>query len=430
MLRVESVEKGGLAERLGLRPGDRLLAVNGEPVRDELDFQFYASDEVVELRVARDGTVLQLVAEREFGESWGLRFEETRYRSCGNKCVFCFIDQNPAGLRPSLYFKDEDYRLSFLHGNYVTLTNVGPRDLDRIIRQHLSPLYVSVHATDPEVRKRLLGIDHDDRLLEKIETLVEGGIEIHAQIVLIPGYNDEAVLDQTLDTLWQYAPAVASVAVVPVGLTKHRAGLPPLRAVDGGVAERAVVQLEERAGTCRRELGKHWIYLADEFYLKAGREVPPAERYDDFPQIENGVGMMRAFLDAFQAEREQYPENLGRTVRVVLLTGRLAAPQLRKFVVPYLRAIRGLDVSVVPVRNEFFGESVTVSGLLVGRDLASALDQVRGRPDWVLLPANTLNPDGVFLDDLRPEDLERRFGVRVLPLDDSFLPFFEKIEEE
>jgi len=247
---------------------------------------------------------------------------------------------------------------------------------------------------------------------------------------LIPGYNDETVLDQTLDTLWRYAPAVASVAVVPVGLTKHRAGLPPLRAVDGRVAEGVVVQLEERAGVCRRKLGKHWIYLADEFYLKAGREVPPAERYDDFPQIENGVGMMRAFLDSFQAEREQYPENLGRTVRVVLLTGRLAAPQLRKFVVPYLRAVRGLDVSVVPVRNEFFGESVTVSGLLVGRDLASALDQVRDLPDWVLLPANTLNPDGVFLDDLRPEDLERRFGVRVLPLDDSFLPFFEKIEEE
>ncbi|NOZ57337.1 MAG: DUF512 domain-containing protein [Calditrichaeota bacterium] len=429
MLKVERVERGGLAERLGLKPGDRLLAVNGEPVRDELDFQFYASDEVVELRVARDGAVLNVVAEREFGEPWGIEFAETRYRSCGNKCVFCFIDQNPQGLRPSLYFKDEDYRLSFLHGNYVTLTNVGRRDLERILRQHLSPLYVSVHATDPEVRKRLLGIDHDDRLLEKIEALVDGGIQLHAQIVLVPGYNDGSVLQDTLDTLCRYAPAVASVAVVPVGLTRHRAQLPQLRPVDARLATEVVQNLEEQARTYQRELGMHWIYLADEFYLRAGLEVPPAERYDDFPQIENGVGMLRAFLDAFEEERASYPRTLGRTVRVVLLTGRLAAPQLRRFVLPALQNVGGLDVTLVPVRNDFFGESVTVSGLLVGRDLAASLAEVSAPADWVLIPANTLNPDGLFLDNLRPEDLEERFGVSVLPLDGTFLPFFEKVEQ-
>ncbi len=428
MLKVERVESGGLAEKLGLRPGDRLLAVNGEPVRDELDFQFYASDETIELRVARNGKVLKVVAEREFGESWGIEFAEIRYRSCGNKCVFCFIDQNPQGLRSSLYFKDEDYRLSFLHGNYVTLTNLGRSDLERILRQHLSPLYVSVHATNPEVRKRLLGIDHDDRLLEKIQTLVEGGIELHTQIVLVPGYNDGSVLQDTVDTLRRYAPAVASVAVVPVGLTKHRAHLPRLRPVDPRLATEVVQTLEEKARTCRQELGGHWVYLADEFYLRAGLDVPPAGRYDDFPQIENGVGMLRAFLDAFEEETREYPRAVGRTVRVAVLTGRLAAPQLQRFVLPVLQEVAGLEVTLVPVRNDFFGESVTVSGLLVGKDLGTSLAELSSEPDWVLIPANTLNPDGVFLDNLRPQDLEERFGVSVLPLDGTFLPFFEEIE--
>jgi len=429
MLTVRQVETGGTAERIGLRPGDRVLEVNGGRVRDEIDFQFYGAEPWVTLRVMRDGRMLELEGERRFGEPWGVTFEPIRYRSCGNKCVFCFIDQNPPGLRPSLYFKDEDYRLSFLHGNYLTLTNIGRADIRRIIEQNLSPLYVSVHATDPAVRRRLLGIDKDDHLLEKLRTLVEGGIEIHAQIVLVPGYNDGEELFRTLEDLWALQPGLASVAIVPVGLTKHRRNLPPLRPVDSAMASQVVAQVERMADQYRQSCGKYWVYLADELYLRAGLPVPAQGRYDGFPQIEDGVGLLRHFLDRFDEERKEFPERLPRPVSVTILTGRLVAPVFRERVLPVLRRIENLRVQLRAVRNRFFGDSVTVTGLLVGRDLAAAAKDLGQGADAVLISSSTLNADGLFLDDWDVPRLEAELRTRVLPLGESFLPFFERAEE-
>ncbi|MDZ7372815.1 MAG: DUF512 domain-containing protein [candidate division KSB1 bacterium] len=419
MLVVRNVARRGTARRLGLVEGDRILQVNGSPVRDEIDFQFYGSEEEVRLRVLRGREVLELSGRRRFGEPWGIAFEEIKYRSCGNHCIFCFVDQNPPGLRPSLYFKDEDYRLSFLHGNYVTLTNVGRRDLQRIIEQRLSPLYVSVHATDPFVRTKLLGIRRDDGLLAKLQELVEGGIEIHAQIVLVPDYNDGEVLLRTLEDLRQMAPGLASVAVVPVGLTRYRQGLPELRPVDSSLAAQVVEALEPIARELRRTLGRHWIYLADELYLLAGLPIPPSERYDDFPQVENGVGMLRSFLDVLAMEAPQFPKRLPRARTLGILTGELMAPILRERVLPALSAIEGLEVEIRAVRNRFFGDSVSVSGLLVGADLAAEGQLFRRTPDLVLIPGNALNPDGLFLDDWTVPRLEKAIGSEVIPVGQS-----------
>jgi putative radical SAM enzyme (TIGR03279 family) len=427
MLIVREVEPHGTGNRLRLLPGDRILEVNGSPVRDEIDFQFYGAEEQVRLRVLREGRVVELAGRRRFGEPWGLVFEPMKYRSCGNRCIFCFVDQNPPGLRPSLYFKDEDYRLSFLHGNYVTLTNLSQADLRRIIEQRLSPLYVSVHATDPQVRASLLGLRRDDRLLAKLEALVEGYIELHAQIVVVPGYNDGAVLLRTLDDLWRLAPGVASVAVVPVGLTRHRKNLPPLRPVDSALAAELVRTLEPRAQEYRRRCGKYWVYLADELYLLAGLSVPAADRYDGFPQVENGVGLLRRFLDQFEAEKSDYPSQLPRPASVAILTGRLVAPVLRERVLPALQRVEGLQVELRQVRNRFFGDSVTVSGLLVGQDLAAEAHRLGQPPDVLLIPESTLNPDGLFLDDWTLPQLEQEVGTKVLAMAHSFLPLFERL---
>ena len=421
-MRITKIHHGGVAEKIGLRARDIILSVNDMAIRDVIDFYYHANDDVIRLQIERDHEKITIEPEGGFEGWFGAEFETFEPRCCGNHCPFCFIDQNPPGLRSSLYFKDEDYRLSFLYGNYVTLSNASAKDLQRIVDQSLSPVYISVHCTDPACRRRLLGRRRDDRILPKILFLAEHGITMHTQIVLCPGLNDGDQLEQSVNTLADYYPRIKTVAVVPVGLTRHREGLPSLRPVDGGIAETMIEWAHHKASTFKKKLGEPFVYLADEFYLLAQKPLPAAGHYSGFEQIENGVGMTRLFIDRFQQSRAGLPLSIPpQTFSVV--TGALAAPVLDSFILPEFGKIEGMKVRLHIVGNRFFGESVGVSGLLTGSDIVDHL-RAAGAGDVVLLPSNLLNDDALLLDDWTVPDIEEALDreVRVL---DHFTELFE-----
>lgn len=413
---IAGVVQGSIAAELEIKPGDVLLAVNDKPVKDIIDLSFALADEYVELLVARQDGEQELIAiEKDYDEDLGLEFESAvfdRVRPCANKCLFCFVDQMPAGLRESLYVKDDDYRLSFLYGNFITLTNLTKADLNRIRSLHLSPLYVSVHATDGEVRARLLGSKRAAAIMDQLRELADMGTELHTQVVLCPGYNDGEVLGRTIKDLYELRPHVRSLAVVPVGLTRHRpAGGKPLRTFTPDEARSIIAQVSEWQKHSRRETGEGFIYLADEFYLGAGEAIPSYDEYDDFPQLENGVGLVRTFLADWEAARPvssgyQEPFHLdvvcGRSAATVL------APLLAGIAIPNLRP------RLVPVTNEFFGASVTVTGLLTGGDIAAALASLSGPRDGIIIPGVSLRKgENVFLDGLTPSSIADRLAKPV-----------------
>jgi putative radical SAM enzyme (TIGR03279 family) len=416
---VARVAARGAAERAGLRAGDRILAINGEPLRDVIDFHFHAGEERLRLGVEREGRAHTLhLVRRPAG--LGLELEAPRpaeIATCANKCVFCFIHQLPKGMRKSLYVKDDDFRLSFLHGNYITLTDLEEAELERIEAQRLSPLYVSVHATDPDLRHALLGQPGVRReLLPVMERLAKAGIAMHAQIVLCPGRNDGAQLERTVHELAGLHPAVPTVAVVPVGLTRHRERLPDLRAVTLEEAAVLVRTIEEWQGAFQASLGTRFVWAADELYLKSGLPLPPARAYEGFAVAEDGIGLVRRFEDGFARAIARPPAPLRRPRRVTVVTGQMFAPRMRAL----LDRVRvdGLTVSLAPIANDFFGRGIGVAGLLTGRDIQIQLAQAAcgtgGLGDEVLLPAVTLRDGaGVFLDDLTPADLISALGVPV-----------------
>ena len=415
------------AARLGLQPGDEIIAIDSHEIRDSIDFQFYSAEESYCLHLRRGGHEWKVNLAPEESGWLGVEFADMEYHSCGNKCVFCFVDQNPPGMRKSLYFKDEDYRLSFLYGNYVTLTNLSRSHLERIVEQRLSPLYVSVHSTEDDLRKRMLGLRRSDRLLEKIDFLARGGIELHAQIVLCPEWNDGEHLEKTLADLAARFPAVQSVAVVPLGLTGHREELTALRTVTPAEAVGLLVSEKRWEKEFRSRLGVAFVYLADEFYLLAGAPLPSAARYDGFPQIENGVGMTRSFLDRFARQKYRFPREV-KPVRVSIVSGELAAPILTARVLPVLNTISGLQAEVVAVKNRFFGGKVTVSGLITGGDI---IGQLRGmeRADLIMIPPNCRNGDGLFLDDLDLDGLSRALDAPVLAPQSGFTELFTYLKK-
>jgi len=415
------------AARLGLQPGDEIIAIDSHEIRDPIDFQFYSAEESYCLHLRRGGHEWKVNLAPEESGWLGVEFADMEYHSCGNKCVFCFVDQNPPGMRKSLYFKDEDYRLSFLYGNYVTLTNLSRSHLERIVEQRLSPLYVSVHSTEDDLRKRMLGLHRSDRLLEKIDFLARGGIELHAQIVLCPEWNDGEHLEKTLADLAARFPAVQSVAVVPLGLTGHREELTALRTVTPAEAVGLLVSEKRWEKEFRSRLGVAFVYLADEFYLLAGAPLPSAARYDGFPQIENGVGMTRSFLDRFARQKYRFPREV-KPVRVRIVSGELAAPILTARVLPVLNTISGLQAEVVAVKNRFFGGKVTVSGLITGGDI---IGQLRGmeRADLIMIPPNCRNGDGLFLDDLDLDGLSRALDAPVLAPQSGFTELFTYLKK-
>jgi putative radical SAM enzyme (TIGR03279 family) len=425
-VKIVRIEPESVAMEAGILEGDELLEINEQRIQDAIDLRFYEPDAAVVLKIARNGEIILFDIEKDDGEPLGIDLEEMTTLACGNDCIFCFVDQNPGGLRKPLYFRDGDYRLSFMYGNYTTMTNAGPAILRRIITQRLSPQYISVHTTVYEVRKRLMGLKKDDHILEKIALLHDNGIDMHTQIVLCPGINDGESLRQTVSDLYRFRERIVSLAVVPVGLTDHRFGLSELRRVDAAYAREVLDRVDRWQEQFRSEIGRGFIYASDEFYLLAGRPLPVPEQYDDFPQIENGVGMVRSFLLEFEAQAKRFPGKLPRKKSLTLVTAELPSGVIAESVLPRLRQVRGLDVRLVVAPNTLYGRSVTVAGLLSANCVYFSLNGVP-KADLVLLPPDILNADGVFLDDESVPGLSERLGSPVMVFDGSWPDVFRAL---
>ena len=407
-LRVVAVEPESLASRIGLQPGDEIIELNGKPLLDVIDFQFQAAS--IGRRTTLKTQNRTIVFVRREWEPFGLEFESIEPMTCANQCVFCFVHQNPMKVRKSLHIKDEDYRLSFLFGNYLTLTNVDEVEMQRIIEQRLSPLYISVHATEPELRARLLGIPEYDGFLEKVGRLSAAGITLHGQVVLCPGWNDGAHLDRTIEDMVKRHPGVASLAIVPLGLTDHRKNLPRLAPFTPEIARATISHIAPIQERFRKKIGTPFVFLADEIYIMAGAELPPQSHYRDFPQIENGVGMVRTFLRQFETAMRKTTKKKASVAKGTVCTGKIFHPYLKDSVDRL-----GMDLRVVAVESGFWGKGIGVAGLLTGGDFIRALKgKVHG--DFVVLPSESMiGDDYLFLDDLTIKDVERELGVEVIP---------------
>jgi putative radical SAM enzyme (TIGR03279 family) len=424
---IAEVSPESLGFELELEAGDRIIKVNGRSVRDYLDFRFQTAGEtelVLEVRKG-SGEDWELQIERGEGEDFGLSFEQIVPRQCANECIFCFCNGNPADARPSLFIKDEDVRLSFLYGNYTTLTSITEDELRRIVEQRLSPQYVSVHATDLEVRAYLLGIDKQRAdIAPKLKRLLDAGIEIHAQVVLCPGINDGQILRKTIADLAAEYPRVTSVAIVPLGLTRYNTD-PRLTAVTPGFCRQIIAEVTVIQSELRKRLGTTFAFLGDEIYLRGGRAVPAPSHYGDYPQIEDGIGMVRSFNNEFVAllkSLERRPLAQPAKLRGTLLTGMLFAPVF-KSQIEKMNLRFGTQLTVAGVENNYFGGDVSVAGLLTGSDLISARDQISG--DFVIIPRSTLKSDEeIMLDGMRLEEVTATFDLPVHPLDlKSFAQF-------
>ena len=409
-----------------IKPGDILVSINGTAVRDQLDYQFLSADEELELTFRRSGEQLIIELEKDFDDSLGLAFPEMKPRTCGNNCVFCFVDQFPSGARETLCVKDEDYRFSFLHGNFITLSNIGRAGIARILNYRLSPLYISVHAMDRDVRNRMLGRNKDDGFLNKFRQLADGGITMHTQVVVVPGYNDGDVLADTIEKLSVYFPQTASIGLIPIGLTKHRRNLPELRLLKPDECRTIIETAELYRKKYSMNHGDPLVYCADEMFLKAGIPIPEDDYYGDYPQIENGVGLVRHLLERFEAEKNDFPVSISPARKILLVSGESIASVLESEIIPILNNIGGLTVSLVKVNNKFFGGSVTVSGLLTGNDIAEAVQHEAA--DLIVLPPDCLNFDGLFLDDMSIDEFSGRAGCEVIQYNWSFMDIIKSFE--
>jgi putative radical SAM enzyme (TIGR03279 family) len=403
---------GSIADELGIVPGTELLAVNGRELDDFLDWEFLTADDelVIEARLPDGEAVAFEIEERPEGEPMGVELEPPRVRRCANRCEFCFIEGLPTGLRRNLYVRDDDYRLSFAYGNFATLSNVKERDIARILEYRLSPLYVSVHATPWEVRKVLLNNPRVPNVVEQLTRLAEGGIQYHAQMVIVPGMNDGDVLEQSFTDLWSLGDAVLSVAVVPVGLTQF-SHLYTGESMDAGNAGRLLDHLARWEERALRERGERWVYGSDELYLLAGRPLPDADFYGDFPQIENGVGAVASLRQRVAAGLDDLPRLDGKRIGVV--TGVSMAPLMPELLAQ-LTERTGARFELIPTTNSLFGPTTTTAGLLVGADIRRALAG-RADLDMALIPAECINEDGIFLDDARFEDVRAELRIPVFP---------------
>ncbi|HYV03120.1 MAG TPA: DUF512 domain-containing protein [Blastocatellia bacterium] len=424
---VTGVDPLALGEQIGLRPGDRITRVNGRDLNDFLDFQFHTgSEDNVELDIIKkSGEQISLAVEVGEGEIWGLDFEYFAPRQCANDCIFCFCNQNPVGSRESLFFKDEDTRLSFLHGNYTTMSSISKLELDRIVEQRLSPQYVSVHATDPEVRKYLLGRKRTDDVLGKMRYLASEGIELHAQIVLCPTINDGDVLKRTIDDLADLYPSLTSVAIVPVVFTKLHNYHDRMTAVSSEFCRTLIKQIRPLQRDFRQKLGSTFVFLGDEFYLRAGIALPGPAHYGDYPQIEDGVGMVRRFAtearkalnrDSWFLPAASGDQATNDSIRPGSLHGTIATGELfHPILVRYVDEINSkwrTKLKVIAVRNRFFGEEITVAGLMAGGDLLASRDLLEG--NFLIVPEQAcLKSGNIFLDDLTLSDLERELELPV-----------------
>lgn len=426
---IADIVENSIAEEIGLEKGDIILSINGQEINDILDYQFYVQDDFIVIDVKKgDGEVWTFEIEKDWDEELGVIFEGIvfdRMKVCQNRCLFCFVDQMPPGMRKTLYIKDDDFRYSFLYGNFITLTNLKEKDWQKIISMRLSPLYVSVHCMDPELRARMLNNPKAKNISRDLERLKEAGIEVHTQIVLCPGLNDGKVLEDSIEKLALFYPSVCSIGIVPVGLTKYREGLFPLRTFTPKEAEAVIALADAYQKRFRKELGIGLVYLADEFFVKAGKPIPPADYYDDYCQIENGIGLARILLDEFAEIIPELPSRI-KPKEVFLVTGFSAVPVLKP-IVDRLNLIEGLNLKLIPVKNEFFGEEVTVTGLLTGRDIINALkDDYRDK--IVIIPEVVFKEgDLVLLDDISLHDIKEKTGARIYTVDGSAVSLVQTV---
>ena len=428
--KIKSIEPGSIAQELELEPGDVLLTVNGEPVEDIFDYHYLINEEYLELVVRKaDGEEWELEIEKEYEDDLGITFENSlmdEYRSCRNKCIFCFIDQMPKGMRDTLYFKDDDSRLSFLQGNYVTLTNMSDHDIDRIIRYHLEPINISFQTMNPKLRCRMLNNRFAGDVFPKIDRLFEAGIEMNGQIVLCKGINDGEELERSIRELGKYIPHLKSVSVVPVGLTKFREGLYPLEPFTKEDAQRVLKQIERWQDYFWTKYGTHLVHAGDEWYILAEQDMPEAESYDGYLQLENGVGMVRLLQEEVQEYLDGLKGDDGER-RLSIATGQLAYPYIKQLIGKVQEKYPNLMAYVYEIRNDFFGERITVAGLITGQDLKA---QLAGKElgECLLLPCNMLRSgENVFLDDVTVGELEKTLQIPIRIVESSGQSFVENV---
>ncbi len=418
---IQSIENGSIAEEMGIEQGDSLLAINGQDIKDIFDYRYLVQEEYIEVLVRKqNGEEWLLEIDKDYDDDLGIIFENglmDEYRSCHNKCIFCFIDQMPKGMRETLYFKDDDSRLSFLQGNYVTLTNMSDDDVERVIKYHLSPINISFQTTNPELRCKMLNNRFAGQALEQVKKLYDAGITMNGQIVLCKNVNDGAELERSITDLTTYLPHLESVSVVPVGLSKFREGLYPLEPFDQEDAKEVLSCIHRWQEKIYSEYGLHFIHASDEWYILAGQELPEAERYDGYLQLENGVGMLRLLMDEFEETMEEIEEDAERYIGCVgemsIATGRLAYPFILRMAEKMMNRFAGLNIHVYAITNDFFGELITVSGLLTGQDI---MRQLRGQKlgTRLLLPQNVLRSgEDYFLDDVTVAEMEKTLQVQV-----------------
>ena len=440
---IKTVESGSIAEELELEPGDILLSINSEEIEDIFDYRFIIKDEYLEVAIRKkNGEEWVLEIDKEFDEDLGLEFENSlmsEYRSCCNKCIFCFIDQMPPGMRETLYFKDDDSRLSFLQGNYITMTNMKEKDIDRIIRMHLSPINISVQTTNPELRCKMLNNRFAGEKLKYLQRFYDGHVQMNGQIVCCKNVNDGDELRRTIEDLSKYLPYMQSVSVVPAGITKYREGLYPIETFSKEEAGEVIDIIEGYQKQFYKEYGIHFVHASDEWYINAEREFPEEDRYDGYVQLENGVGMMRIFIDEFKDALEQltnskeYPKLREKLQRVVTIAvGKLTYPIMKKFTEQMEILFPGLTINIFYIRNDFFGETITVSGLITGQDLVK---QIKERQDngeelgrILNIPSNMLRiGEQVFLDDMTVAEVETKLGMKLVPVESGGKDFIEAI---
>lgn len=436
MVTIAQVEKGSAADKAGILPGDTLIAIDDHPIKDVLDYRFFLTEKRITLRLLRENTEFSVVLHKGQYDDIGLDFDTflmDQKRRCANRCIFCFIDQNPCGMRETVYFKDDDTRLSFLMGNYVTLTNVSNDDLKRICQMHLSPVNVSVHTTNPELRVKMLGNPKAGRILDQLTLLKDGGIDLNCQIVACRGINDGKELERTLTDLTSFLPCLKSIAVVPAGLTAHRKGLYPLQGYDKTSAREVIAIVERYATRFMKEFDEHLVFAADEFYLYAQLPLPQEKDYDGYPQLDNGVGLLRSsreeLLDeiAYRRECGQWDNLPKKDVRITVATGTAAAGLLEEIGAKITENLPFVHLEIVPIINRFFGESVTVAGLICGQDMIEQLREKK--PQILFFPAVSLRHErDRFLDDTTPEQVRDALGCPVYPIENG-TPLLDAIEQ-
>lgn len=408
---ISAIHQGSLAEELELVPGDKIISINEQELTDIIDLSFALADEEIEMLIEHENGEQEIIAfEKDIDEELGAEFESAvfgKIRQCANNCYFCFVDQVAPNMRDSLYIKDDDYRLSFLYGNFVTMTNMGPRDLERIHRLHLSPLYISVHTTNPKLRGEMLRTKRGELIMEQLAKLNEADVEYHTQVVLCPGLNDGAELDRTIQDIISMQPYAKTLGIVPVGLTKFRENCYPLKTFDAQGATKVIEQVRYWQEKMRKQTGKNFIYLSDEFYLLAGEPLPKAEEYDGFPQLDNGIGLTRNFIEQWK-ETKINPNNYRKPLNLDIICGKSAGKVIKNLVDEL--NIDNLNANVLALENEFFGHEVTVTGLLTGQDIIKNLKQNKANRDGIIIPSCALREgEDIFLDDYTLEDIKKAF---------------------